>query len=252
MKSKVWAHRGASAYAPENSLEAFALAIQMGADGIELDIYETADAKLVIHHDNDIKRMTNGIEAKIQETDFDTLRTYNFNGTWGDQYGFVKIPALNEVLDLFRPTDMTINIELKEGSVNYLREIDRAVREFGMEEKILYSSFDHVKLARMKEINPNVKTGALYADALIHQPWAYAKMADFTALHPAYSQLYRFREHGIEFVKEAHEAGIQVNPWTANKEGIIRRLATWGVDHIITDVPDVALRIVNEVEAEKN
>ena len=116
INTKVWAHRGASAYAPENSLEAFELAIQMGAHGIELDIYETADSKLVIHHDNDIKRMTNGVEAKIQETDFDTLRTYNFNGKWGDKYGFVKIPTLHEVLDLFRPTDKNINIELKEGS----------------------------------------------------------------------------------------------------------------------------------------
>jgi glycerophosphoryl diester phosphodiesterase len=85
IKTKVWAHRGASAYAPENSLEAFELAIKMGAHGIELDIYETADAKLVIHHDNDIRRMTNGVEAKIQETDFDTLRSYHFNGEWGDQ-----------------------------------------------------------------------------------------------------------------------------------------------------------------------
>ena len=146
INTKVWAHRGASAYAPENSLEAFDLAIKMGAHGIELDIYETADGKLVIHHDNDIKRMTNGVEAKIQETNFDTLRTYNFNGTWGDQYGFVKIPALHEVLDLFRPTDMTINIELKEGSVDYLKSIAKAVKDFGMEDQIIYSSFDHIKL----------------------------------------------------------------------------------------------------------
>ena len=61
MRTKVWAHRGASAYAPENTLEAFQLAIDMKADGIELDIYETSDGRLVIHHDNDIKRMTGGV-----------------------------------------------------------------------------------------------------------------------------------------------------------------------------------------------
>ena len=251
INTKVWAHRGASAYAPENSLEAFELAIQMGAHGIELDIYETADSKLVIHHDNDIKRMTNGVEAKIQETDFDTLRTYNFNGKWGDKYGFVRIPTLHEVLDLFRPTDKNINIELKEGSTQYLHAIYNAVKEFGMEEQVLYSSFDHTKLARMKAIHPNAKTGALYSEPLIYQPWNYAKMADFTALHPSYNQLYRFQEQGIDFVKEAHDAGIAVNPWTANKEGIMRRLAIWGVDYIITDYPDVALRIIKELnEAE--
>ena len=251
ISTKVWAHRGASAYAPENSLAAFELAIKMGAHGIELDIYETADAKLVIHHDNDIKRMTNGVEAKIQETDFDTLRTYNFNGKWGDQYGFVKIPALHEVLDLFRPTDMTINIELKEGSVNYLKAINQAVKEFGMEEQIIYSSFDHIKLRRMKEIDPNVKTGALYSFNMLY-PWAYAKMAGVTALHPSYDQLYRHDELNMDYIKEAHTHGIEVNPWTANKEGIIRRIARSGADHVITDVPDVALRIIKELnEAEK-
>ena len=247
VNTKVWAHRGASAHAPENSLEAFDLAIQMGAHGIELDIYETADAKLVIHHDNDIKRMTNGVEAKIQETSFDTLRSYNFNGTWGEKYSFVKIPSLQEVLDLFRPTDMTINIELKEGSVNYMHAIYQAVKDFGMEDQVLYSSFDHTKLARMQAIHPNAKTGALYCDALLFQPWNYAKTAGFTALHPSYNQLYRFWEQDIDFVKEAHAAGIVVNPWTANKPGIMRSLARWGVDYIITDYPDVALRIIDEL-----
>ena len=223
----------------------------MGADGIELDIYETSDGKLVIHHDNDIKRMTNGVDAKIRETDFDTLRSYNFNGTWGDKFGFVKIPALNEVLDLFRPTDMTINIELKEGSVEYLRAINSAVKEFGMEEQIIYSSFDHIKLYRMKEIDPNVKTGALYSFNMLY-PWTYAKMAGVTALHPSYDQLYRHDELNLDYIKEAHAHGIEVNPWTANKEGIIRRIARSGADHIITDVPDVALRIVNDLAKQES
>ena len=113
------------------------------------------------------------------------------------------------------------------------------------------ADLDDTKLARMKAIHPNAKTGALYSEPLIYQPWNYAKMADFTALHPSYNQLYRFQEQGIDFVKEAHDAGIAVNPWTANKEGIMRRLAIWGVDYIITDYPDVALRIIKELnEAE--
>ena len=100
MRTKVWAHRGASAYAPENTLEAFQLAIDMKADGIELDIYETSDGRLVIHHDNDIKRMTGGVEAKIRETDFRTLRSYNFSGSYGDRFGKVLIPEFKEVLEI--------------------------------------------------------------------------------------------------------------------------------------------------------
>lgn len=245
MATKIWAHRGASAYAPENSLHAFDLAIKMGADGVELDIYETADGKLVIHHDNDISRLTGGVDAKIRETDFDTLRSYNFCGTWGDKFGRVQIASLDEVLDLFKNTGMTINVELKEGSVNYLREIDDAVKCFGMQEQILYSSFDHFKLYHMKKINPDCKTAALYGDHLMY-PWVYGKMLSLKALHPHYSHLYHHFDIGIDYVKEAHLHGLEVNVWTANKESVLREIASWGIDHIMTDYPDVAMRYVAE------
>ena len=247
MKTKVMAHRGASAYAPENSLESFSKAIQMGADGIELDIYETADGRLVIHHDNNIKRMT-GIDAKISETSFDVLRTYNFAGEYGGKYEFVKIPEFVEILDLFKKTDMTINIEMKDGSIDYIRAIDALVRQYKMEDQVIYSSFDHFKLQRIMEINPRNKTGALYSFNMMY-PWVYAKMAGFTALHPSYDQIYKFEsEYGIDYVKEAHAHGILVNAWTANKPGIMKHLAEVGVDNIITDYPDVAMEKIKEVQ----
>ena len=239
--TKIMAHRGASAYAPENSLEAFALAIEMGAHGIELDIYETADGKLVIHHDNNIKRMS-GVDAKISETDFSILRSYNFAGEGSPKYAFVKIPEFREVLELFKPTNMTINIEMKEGSTNYIRAIDALVREYDMEKQVIYSSFDHFKLKRIKEINPGAYTGALYCYNMAC-PWDYAVAAGFSALHPSYDQIYKFKnEFGIDYIAEAHARGIEVNPWTANKPGIIADLAAWGADNIITDVPDIGLK----------
>ena len=245
MKTKVMAHRGASAYAPENSLESFALAIEMGAQGIELDIYETSDGRLVIHHDNNIKRMS-GVDAKISETDFATLRSYNFAGEYGEKYDFVKIPEFCEVLELFKPTDMTINVEMKEGSDNYIRAITSLVREYDMEDQVIYSSFDHFKLKKIKEINPRAYVGALYSFNMAC-PWEYAKAAGFDALHPSYDQLYKFKnEFGVDYVAEAHKLGIEVNAWTANKPGIIADLVEWGSDHIITDVPDIALEKVRE------
>ena len=245
MKTKITAHRGASAYAPENSLNSFSLAIDMKAHGIELDIYETADGKLVIHHDNNIKRMT-GVDAKISETEFKELRRYNFCGDWSEKYGFVTIPTLAEVLDLFKNTDMEINIEMKEGSANYIKAIDSLVCEFKMEDQILYSSFDHFKLMQVKDIRPSAKTGALYSFNMAC-PWDYAASACFTALHPSYDQIYKFRsEFGIDYIQEAHARGIEVNTWTANKPGIIANLIEWGADRIITDVPDIALEKLKE------
>ena len=120
-----------------------------------------------------------------------------------------------------------------------------------MEEQIIYSSFDHMKLHQMRVINPNAEIAALYSFNMMY-PWVYGRMMNLTALHPDYSRIYKHRDElGIDYVKEAHAHGLQVNPWTANKEGIIRFLATIGVDHIITDYPDVALRITNEVHEGK-
>ena len=247
MKTKIWAHRGASAYAPENTLPAFQMAIDMKVDGIELDIYETADGRLVIHHDNDIRRMTGGVEANILETDFQTLRSYHFGGAFGDRFGKVQIPEFSEVLDLFKNTDMMINVELKKGSTAYLQAINDAVVAFDMEEQIIYSSFDHMKLWKMKQINPRMDIAALYSDPM-YEPWSYAKNLGLKAVHPHYQQIYRYRENGMDFIKNAHENGIAVNPWTVNKEGIMRFLIALGADHLITDYPDVAKRIAAETE----
>lgn len=79
-------------------------------------------------------------------------------------------------------------------------------------------------------------------------PWAYGKMLDLAALHPHYSHLYRYFEMGIDYVKEAHLYGLEVNVWTADKETVLREIAPWGIDHIITNYPDVAMRIVGETQ----
>ena len=117
-----------------------------------------------------------------------------------------------------------------------------------MQEQIIYSSFDHVKLAQMKKINPHADIATLYTDPM-YEPWSYAKDLGLKAVHPHYQQLYRYEEYGMDFVKNAHENGIEVNVWTPNKPGIIRHVAMAGVDHIITDYPDVALQIVDEIES---
>lgn len=168
-----------------------------------------------------------GTPAKILETDFDVLRSYNFCGEWGDKFGFVKIPELCEVLELFRNTDMTVNVELKEGSVNYLKAIDETVKAFDMQERILYSSFDHFKLYHMKKINPSCKIAALYSENRMF-PWVSGKMLGLWALHPHYCQLYRHFDLGIDYVREAHLYGIEVNVWTADKESVLREIASMG------------------------
>ena len=113
MKTKVWAHRGASAYAPENTLEAFELAVEQHADGVELDVQLTKDGKLAVIHDETIDRTCNGSGA-VKNFTMAQLKQFSCNKTHLE-YPSAVIPELKEVLNLLKPTDLTVNIELKTG-----------------------------------------------------------------------------------------------------------------------------------------
>ena len=117
MKTKVWAHRGASAYAPENTMEAFELAVAQKADGIELDIQLTKDGKLAVIHDETIDRTCNGT-GYVKDFTMKELKGFCCSKLH-PKYRSSVIPELREVLELIKPTDLTVNIELKTGIFRY-------------------------------------------------------------------------------------------------------------------------------------
>lgn len=151
--TKIWAHRGACADAPENTLPAFQLAFDQGADGVELDVQRTRDGVLVICHDETIDRTSDGSGA-ISELTFDQLRRLDFsNGRNG--YARVPIPTLAEVLDLVRGTDKVVDIELKNSVVRYPgmeEQVDALVAGFGLTDQVWYSSFNHLSLLHLAEL----------------------------------------------------------------------------------------------------
>ena len=106
-KTKVWAHRGASGYAPENTLDAFQKAVEMGADGIELDVQMTKDSELVVIHDETIDRVSNG-KGWVKDYTYEELKKINFNKTHLE-YTKEEIPTLEQVYRLIKPTNLTIN-----------------------------------------------------------------------------------------------------------------------------------------------
>lgn len=231
-RTLIWGHRGASGLAPENTLAAFELAAERGADGVELDVQRTRDGVLVVVHDETIDRTSDG-SGWVKDWDFADLRALNFNQLFPDQ-GPMQIPTLQEVYELLRPTDLTINVELKTGIVFY-EGIERQVAELthacGMEGRVIYSSFNHSSVLRMKEADPGARTGFLYADGTIGMP-DYAKKYGVDALHPA---LYNLQYPG--FVQECHEKGIEVNVWTVNEEKHKQLCIEAGVHAIITNWP---------------
>lgn len=242
---KIFAHRGASAYAPENTLEAFQLAMNQGADGIELDVQLTKDGELVVIHDETIDRVSDE-KGAVRDYTLEELKKISVSNHF-EQYPDVKIPTLREVLELVKPGTMEINIELKTG-IFWYPEIERKVlelvKEEGMEDRIIYSSFNHYSVQKIKELSPEAETAYLIGDVMLDVA-AYTKNTGIKGLHPAL-----FHVKMADFLKEYKESGIVLRVWTVNEKDQIRWLIDEGVDAVITNYPDRGLEARDEAEAE--
>ena len=224
--TQIWAHRGASAAAPENTLAAFDLAVRKGAQGVELDVQRSADGVVVVIHDETVDRTTRGSGRVVGLTATELQ-------AWG-------VPTLAEVLDLLAPTDLRVNVERKNGIDPYpgLEEDVEAVvtgsrLATDAPERVLYSSFNHRSLARLAELGTKVPLGVLHVEAMV-RPWVYAASFGARALHPMALTVLP------EEVARCHEAGIAVHAWTVDDPAAVRALAAAGVDAVITNVPDLA------------
>lgn len=240
MKTKIWAHRGASGYAPENTLEAFELAIHQNADGIELDIQLTKDSELVVAHDEKIDRVTGGT-GWIKNYTLKELKQFRFNRTH-PEFTNACIPTLKEVYELMQPTNLTVNVELKTSICFYPGIEEKALKlakDMQMEERIIYSSFNHYTLKTLKELDSSVRTGLLYEDGWINVP-AYGNNIGVNALHPA-TYLLQYPD----FLKDCKKYNLPLHVWTVNTKEHMEKLMKLGVDAIITDFPDIARKISN-------
>lgn len=238
-KPLVWAHRGASGYAPENTLAAFQKAVDLGADGVELDIQLTKDDQIVVIHDETIDRTSDG-KGWVKDYTLEELRAFNYNRT-KPEYKHADIPTMREVFELLKPTGLFINIEIKTGVVFYEKieeKILALTKEMGMENRVCYSSFNHYTVTRIHELKPDAEVGFLYADGPIDMP-SYGVKHGVNALHPA---LYNLQYDG--FVKECKEKGLKLNVWTVNERPYMEMCCQYGVDAIITNYPDIAKEVV--------
>ncbi|MCC2594517.1 glycerophosphodiester phosphodiesterase [Tessaracoccus sp. OS52] len=236
--TEIWAHRGAPAFAPENTLPAFETAVQQGADGIEFDVQRTADGHLVVIHDESINRTSNGF-GRVVDLTLEELRRCDFsNGFVG--FRNTRIPTLKETLQLLGPTGVRLNIELKNTVVLYPGmelEALELVEEAGVLEQVVFSSFNHVSLANLRgKVEPE-NLGLLYSDALF-EPWTYANFYGAGAVHP--SRLALKQPH---YMWLCHEAGIKAHVWTVDDDEEIQQFTAMGVDAIITNFPDRARRV---------
>ncbi|WP_236285719.1 glycerophosphodiester phosphodiesterase [Paenibacillus allorhizoplanae] len=224
-------HRGASGEAPENTLAAFELAFEQGAEGIELDVQITKDGEIVVCHDLTLDRTTNG-SGLICEHNWEELNALDAGLWFSEAFTGERIPHLRQVFELV-PRGHLINVEVKHA---YEGRMEKALLAFLDEmdrwEDIVISSFDHKLIHRIKQAQPNAKVGLLYAANLIdHAAYAEQLGVDVFSLHPYHHCINK------EDVVAAKASGLAVYPYTANDVADYKRLIVAGVTGIITDYP---------------
>ena len=233
MLPKVIAHRGASAHAPENTMAAFQLAYDQGADGIELDVMLTKEGHVVVIHEDTVDRTTNGT-GKVRDMTLDQLQA--LDAGQGE-----KIPTLMEVLKEFGG-QFIINIELK----NYSSMLDalpleviKLVESLNLVESVLLSSFNPFNLSRIRRRLPRIKLG-LITQPKMAKRWLW-RFFPYDALHPHFSDVDR------ELVTSLHAEDRKINVWTPDETAEIRRLAALSVDGIITNYPQRAQEVLESL-----
>lgn len=239
-KPKIIAHRGASGYAPENTMAAFELALEMGADGIETDVHLTRDGELVLTHDPILGRTSPG-RGELKNHTYKELSRLDWGSWFSERFKGESLPRLEDLLRLTKGKDTVLNIEIKFGSPYYpgLEEkLIGVLRESDRLEKLIISSFNHYSLLRIKELEPAVPIGFL-TSALLIDGAAYVKRHDGAALHPD--------QHALteKLVEDCHRHGVAVNTYTVNGAERSRQLAEAGVDGVITNYPDVIMNTIN-------
>ncbi len=233
--TQIFAHRGAMGTHPENTMAAFKESHRVGADGIELDVQLSRDGVPVVIHDETVDRTSNGT-GWVKDLTWSELRQLDFGAPYADSFAGERIPSLEEVLSWIAHTPLTLNIELKNGIVRYPGLEDKVitlVQQYGLEGKVIVSSFNHYSLVDVKQRYPHIETAILFMEGL-YEPWRYAREIGASGLHCLLPVAVP------EFLQAAAAAGMPVRPFNVNREEDVVRLMQGGCDAIFTNWPERA------------
>ena len=238
-RSRVFAHRGAKRVAPEDTLPAFAKAIELGADGIELDVQCSQDGVLVVMHNFTVDETTNGT-GRVGSLPASQLTKLDAGSHFSSAFAGTPVPTLEEVLALVNKR-VVLNIEVKSDNMMGGREVEPLValiQAGDLYEHVIVSSFNPITLLKLRHTDPRVKLGLLYYGQHIPpflRDLCFRSIMHPEALHPHYHLI------DADYMAWAKTIPAQVNTWTVNDPDEARRLSALGVDTIITDVPDLIL-----------
>ncbi len=241
----IFAHRGSSAHAPENTLAAIELAVRQNADAIELDAMLCADGHVVVCHDNTVDRTTDGT-GSVNKLSLDALKELDAGCYFDESFCGERVPTLNEVFEAVGQKTI-INVELKNDSTptdSLPKKVAELVKKHGLSERVFFSSFNPIALRRIKKLIPEIPVGLLalpgFAGAWARSVWG--RWVPYQALHPSIQDTTR------QLIQRQHRLGYRVHVYTANHPQEIARLYRWDVDGIFTDDPLLARRTIESEE----
>ena len=240
---QIFAHRGFSGYYPENTMLAFQkVAEETVADGIELDIQLTKDGEIVIMHDEMLDRTTNG-SGWLKDHTLEELKMLSVGVNVKGFFPRQTIPTLREYFTWLKTTKLITNIELKTSYFEYEgieEKLIAMVKEFGLEDQIWYSSFNHYTVARIKKLMPEAKCGLL-TDTWLMNIGEYAASQGAASVN---ARTYFCAKEGV--AADLHAHNIALHAWTPNDAEMMQELVDAGVDVLITNYPDIAAKVLGK------
>ena len=231
---QITAHRGSSREAPENTMAAMTKAVDDLADFVEIDVQETKDGVVVLGHDASLKRVS-GINRPINFYTFEELQQLDVGKWFSPDYEGEKIPSLEEVMEYCKGR-VSINIEIKDLGIGSMLpdKVVELIQKHQMREQCVVTSVRFSYLSRIKELDPEIRTGYIISAA--YGDYYSSDMIDFISLRSSFVS--------ERLVEAAHERGKAVHAWTVNSKSEMERMKMLGVDNIITDYPVLAREIV--------
>lgn len=242
MGTLTFGHRGASHAAPENTLSAFQLARDMGADGIELDVQLSRDGTAIVMHDSTVNRTTDGV-GEVADLTLEQLRELDAGSWFSSSFAGEPIPTLTEVFSAVGDC-LLMNLELKaisSESTGLEETVVALIARHGMGERVLISCFNPLILERVRRLDPHLSLAFLYGARLSEAERArrIQDLHPLAALHPEYHLV------DADHLAWAHAQGCSVNTWTVDNPAEMDRLLNLGIEGVITDRPDL-LRAIME------
>jgi glycerophosphoryl diester phosphodiesterase len=235
----VFAHRGAMAYAPMNTMAAFELAVEQGADGIELDVWMCMDDIPVVMHDFNVRHTTDG-EGRIGSMSLVELQALDAGSWFDEKFVGERIPTLEDVFNTVGDK-VYINIEIKStvfNNENIIYHVLKCIRDCDMSHRVLVSSFNPLVIRQFRKAASDIPLGLLQDKDLPFYLPLLLTGTQYATQHPHFQQV------DEAYMAKAQKNNRYVNVWTVNEPDEAQRLKTLGVNSVITDKPDVMLDIM--------